>query len=118
MILHAIPQIGDEDFPGGVPSFTATVCLNSAQGLSARFYTIQLSDPIKTSTLAKYEVKAGMKEEKNRVNLKSKIPYYLAIDKRIWFDLLCLALDLLDSELSVFMRQLRAQGAAGEPGLV
>ena len=28
---------------------------------------------------------------------------------------LCLAPDLLDSELSVFMRRLRAQGAAGEP---
>ncbi len=29
----------------------------------------------------------------------------------------CLAPELLDSELSVFMQQLQAQGAAGEPGL-
>jgi hypothetical protein len=29
----------------------------------------------------------------------------------------CLAPDLLDSELSVFMQQLQAQGAAGAPGL-
>jgi chemotaxis response regulator CheB len=28
----------------------------------------------------------------------------------------CLALDFLDTELSVFMQQLRVQGAAGEPG--
>jgi len=28
----------------------------------------------------------------------------------------CLAPDFLDSELSVFMQRLRAQGAAGEPG--
>jgi hypothetical protein len=27
----------------------------------------------------------------------------------------CLAPDFLDTELSVFMRQLRVQGAAGEP---
>ena len=30
---------------------------------------------------------------------------------------ICFALELLDSELSVFMQQLQAQGAAGEPGL-
>jgi hypothetical protein len=29
----------------------------------------------------------------------------------------CLAPDLLDGELSVFMQRLRAQGAAGAPGL-
>jgi hypothetical protein len=29
-----------------------------------------------------------------------------------------LALDCLDSELSVFMQRLRVQGVAGEPGLV
>jgi len=29
----------------------------------------------------------------------------------------CFALELLDSELSVFMQQLQAQGAAGAPGL-
>ena len=29
----------------------------------------------------------------------------------------CLAPDFLDTELSVFMPQLRVQGAAGEPGL-
>jgi hypothetical protein len=28
----------------------------------------------------------------------------------------CIALDFLDTELSVFMQQLRVQGAAGEPG--
>jgi hypothetical protein len=31
-------------------------------------------------------------------------------------ELKCLAPEFLDSELSVFMRQLRAQGVAGEPG--
>jgi len=30
---------------------------------------------------------------------------------------ICFALELLDSELSVFMQQLQAQGAAGAPGL-
>jgi hypothetical protein len=29
---------------------------------------------------------------------------------------ICLASDFLDTELSVFMQQLRVQGAAGEPG--
>lgn len=29
---------------------------------------------------------------------------------------ICLASDCLDTELSIFMQQLRVQGAAGEPG--
>src|SRR5208337_4983157 len=33
------------------------------------------------------------------------------------FPIDCFALGLLDSELSVFMQQLQAQGSAGEPGL-
>jgi hypothetical protein len=45
-----------------------------------------------------------------------KPDYIVVVDKEFQTCYFCLAPDFLDSELSVFMQRLRAQGAAGEPG--
>ena len=52
----------------------------------------------------------GLMDEHNQFEAESRewgIPFHLR----------CLAPEFLDSELSVFMQQLRVQGAAGGPGL-